>query len=308
MSINLRSMNLNLLVAFDALVEYRHVTRAGVKLGLSQSAMSGLLTQLRNTFNDELLVRTSSGMELTPLALDLVEPTKEALKQIERLFERNVAFEPASFTGTFKIRMGDVHGVLLLPSIINRLASDSPGVAITALHLSPEETVTALERDAIDLAISTDLQHPKFIQSTPLYSDRIVCVFRRGHPIAHEGMATETFLDLNHLRITQSPTDMRFVDGPLGKIGLVRRVALNVQSWLAAPHIVRNTDLVSVGWSRTVQLSNTDNALETSELPFGEPTYVYRLYWHKRNDGHPAHQWLRKLIIELCRPLNAEEA
>jgi DNA-binding transcriptional LysR family regulator len=299
---NLRNVDLNLLVAFDALMIELHVTRAALRCGLSQPAMSSTLRRLRTLFGDELLVRTTGGMEPTRRARTLAEPVRQVLQEITRLIAAERSFDASRSNRSFTMRMGDLHDVLILPNLMARLDREAPGIFLRVVHLPPEQTVAALEAGEIDLGISTGLDHPKTISSTPIYRDRIVCVFRKGHPTARLPMTLENFLQLRHVKIAQSPTDTRFVDDAIARLGRSRNVVLNVQHWLGAPEIVRGTDLVSVMWERMASRFSQDDSLTLVELPFALQPFDFRVYWHRRHNGDPAHLWLRQVVVDVCRP------
>src|SRR3954451_11317980 len=143
---NLRSVDLNLLVALDALLTELHVTRAAEKVGLSQPAMSNALSRLRHIFKDDLLVRTSTGMQATPRALELAEPTRQVLRKIERVFDRDTDFDPAASERTFAIRLSDLLGLMLLPPLMEELGSTAPSLSFDVVHTPPIRTVEALDK------------------------------------------------------------------------------------------------------------------------------------------------------------------
>lgn len=296
-AMNLRNLDLNLLVALNALLEEQHVTRAALRLGLSQPAMSNALTRLRRAFGDELLVRTPSGMEPTARALELQRPLRQVLHEIEKMTERGRDFEPETTSKMFRLRMGDLHNVLFLPSIRADIERTAPGVRLSVAYMTPSHTIDALTNDDIDLAISIGLNHSKAIRSVDFYVDRLVCVMRRGHPAAHKPMTMEHYLSLDHIKVAQSPADRRFIDDELARQGRVRRIPLQVQHWLVAPDIVRHTDLVSATWESIAHRYDREGALLSRPLPFGPRTFHFKLYWHRRNDKDAAHQWLRQIVL-----------
>jgi DNA-binding transcriptional LysR family regulator len=300
---NLRTVDINLLVVFDALMTERQVTRAASKIGLSQSAVSSALGRLRRTFKDELLIRTASGMEPTPRALELIDATRRGLREIERVFDDERRFVPAQSEAVFRVRMGDLHGLLLLPAIMARVEREAPGVALNVVHLPPLRTVEALEADELDFAISTELRHPKSVLSQALYTDRMACVFRTGHPLTGLELTLKRFLSCLHVKVSQSPVDTRFIDDALSRRGLKRKIALNVEHWLAAPYIVQRTDLVTAMWRRMALAGDGDGKLTMCDLPFGPEEFTFDLYWHRRYEAHPAHRWMRNLVGEVCRSL-----
>jgi len=296
-AMNLRNLDLNLLVALNALLEEHHVTRAALRLGLSQPAMSNALTRLRNAFGDELLVRTPSGMEPTARALELQRPLRHVLREIEKMTERGHDIDPEMASKTFRLRMGDLHNVFFLPSIRADIERTAPGVRLSVAYMTPSDTVDALTNDDIDLAISIGLEHPKSIRSVDFYVDRLVCVMRRGHPAAQKPMTMDHYLSLDHIKVAQSPADRRFIDDELARQGRVRRIPMQVQHWLVAPDIVKHTDLVSATWQRIAERYDREGVLVSRPLPFGPRSFQFKLYWHRRNDKDAAHQWLRQIVL-----------
>lgn len=296
---NLRSVDLNLLVALDALLSERHVTRAAARVGLTQPAMSNALGRLRGLFGDELLVRTASGMKPTPRALDLVDPLRQLLRQVERVLDSDAGFDAAKAQRTFNIRMSDILASLLLPPLVAH-ASTAPGIAFNILHLPPGQTIDALERDEIDVAVSMGLSHTRSIRTAGLLRDRMVCVIRKGHPaVKRKALSFEAFIGLKHMKVSMSPTDRRFVDDVLSERGHARSVVLNAPHWLVVPHVLRASDLVAV-MPRLLARSLMDETLQMLDVPFASAPFTWTLYWHRRHDQEQASLWLRGLIQRVC--------
>jgi len=289
--LNLRSVDLNLLVALDALLSEMHVTRAAARVGLSQPAMSNALGRLRHVFKDELLVRTSAGMQATPRALELAEPIRRLLRSVERIFNSEAEFDPLTSSRSFTVRMSDVLGQMLLPSLFAVLEEAAPSIQIDVIHLPPQRTTEALEKDEIDVAVSMGLIHSNSIHSAKLMTDRMVCVMRAGHPIAGESLSLERFLAEKHLKVSMSPTDMRFVDDVLAKQGLVRRVALNVPHWVLVPRILERSNMLAV-MPGLFAYDNAYDGFVQRELPLTSPPFEWSVYWHRRHNGDQAIKWL----------------
>jgi DNA-binding transcriptional LysR family regulator len=298
---NLRSIDLNLLVALDALLTERHVTKAADRVGLSQPAMSNTLSRLRAMFSDELLVRTSTGMQATPRAAELVQPLRNLLRQVERVLESDSNFDSANSQRTFTVRMSDILACLILPLLVARRPPETR-VAFNILHLPPALTVDALERDEIDVAISMGLDHASSIRSQTLMHDHMVCLMRQGHPAAERELTFESFIEQEHLKVSISPTDIRFVDDVLAKLGHSRRIALNVPHWLVVPHVLKQADLFAVmpGHLATALM---DDDLRMAELPFRSAPFDWMLYWHRRHEQSKANRWLRDQITTVCAGL-----
>jgi DNA-binding transcriptional LysR family regulator len=299
---NLRAIDLNLLVALNALLTDLHVTRAADRIGLSQPAMSNALSRLRHIFNDGLLVRTANGMQATPRALELAEPVKRVLRQLERILDSESSFDPATTTRSFSVRLSDLLSRLLLPAVCNTLKTTAPFVHLDVVHYSPTQTVEALEKDEIDLAISMGLVHSNAIKSVVLMKDRMVCVMRDGHPAAQHPLTMETFLQAAHLKVSMSPTDLRFVDDVLARQGMTRRVAVNVPHWLLVPHVLRESDLLSV-MPRRLAFAMVSEDLAIRDLPFASEPFEWSMYWHRRHDASQDLGWLRSVFSEAVQGL-----
>lgn len=302
MRINLRSVDLNLLVMFNALMIERHVTRAAARAAMSQPAMSNALTRLRALFKDELLVRTAHGMEPTPRALELSDAVHQILLQTERLMHSDALFDPETSERTFTIRMSDLVSSLILPGCVERLASAAPGVALDVLHMAPERSVRALEADQLDFAVSFELSHGRSIRWASLLSDRMVCAMRSGHPLSSGRLTLKRFLAARHLRVAMSPTDLRFVDSKLAERGLNRSIAVSIPQWLLVPEMLRDSDLVGVVSERFGH-KLASQGIVCRPLPFPSPEFDWRIYFHHRHAHSKPHSWMKQLISDVATDL-----
>lgn len=296
---NLRGVDLNLLVVLDTLLRERHVTRAARTIGLSQPAMSSALARLRHVFKDDILVRTAAGMQPTPRAEALIEPVRQAIGQIERVLENDQSFDAETSERRFTLRLSDLLSYLILPSLMAEIAATAPRIALDVKHLSPLQTIDALERDEVDIAVSMGLEHTGTIKRQVLFEDRMVAVMRSAHPLAMGNLTLKRFLATRHLKVSMAPTDIRFADDVLSKTNSERDVALNVPHWLLVPHVLATNDYVAVmpgAYASAVQ----NRTLVIRELPFAAKTFDWCLFWHRRHDADPANKWLRAQIEMAC--------
>lgn len=305
---NLRRLDLNLLVALDALLRTRHVTRAAQLVGIGQPGMSAALTRLRRMFGDDLLVK--QGMEMVPTsrALELEPEVRRILHDVDCLITESPQFDPATSRRTFRLRLSDLLAFLLLPGTMRRLGAEAPGVTLEVAHFSPEATVEALERNEVELAASTKLKVPKSIESSLLFEDRVVCLHRRDHPKARRMRDIDVFLSLRQIRVSQSPLDDRFADRQLAQMGRRRAVALTLPHWLAVPEIVASSDLVAVMPMSIARRVARDRRVALASPPFENPAFAWALYWHRRHNSDHAHQWLRRLISDASADLKSGAA
>lgn len=298
------SIDLNLLVALDALVEERSVTRAGQRIGLSQPAMSNVLARLRQVLDDPVLVRTSKGMVPTTRASELIGPVRKALAELEGALATHRKFEPSKAQRVFRIRAMDHTWVVLLPHVARRLASLAPGIR---LDFSPhdESTSADLEAGAIDAAVVVGKRHGRGagFRRVELYDDNFDCLVRRNHPQVKRRLTLKHYVELGHVLASPSSRRGGLVDRALKKQGLSRRVHVIVPHFVAAPFVVAQSDLITTlprgvarPFARMLDLRVFPPPIEFK----GGPWF---LLWHERTLRDPAHVWLREQIIEVSRGL-----
>ena len=298
---DLHGVDLNLLVAFDALMAERSVTRAGARIGRTQPAMSAALSRLRGLLGDELFVRSPSGLQATPRALDLAEPLGRALADIQRTLDYIQAFDPGTSAATFTLGLSEHPAHVLLPRLVELLRGVAPAVTLRIRSFTArDDAVTMLDAGEVDLAVGVPASiQPGRILTRPLFEERFVCVVRRGHPAATAPFDLTAFLGLSHLLV--SPENERFglVDAALAKLGRTRRLALTLPQMYAAPALVARSDLVATLMAGVVAASGRAGELVVLEPPLDLHRARYVLSWHRRNDAHLAQRWLRDTVASL---------
>lgn len=303
---DIRSADLNLLVALDVLERERSVTRAGQRMGLSQPAMSNALARLRRLLEDPVLVRSSEGMVPTRRVGEIIGPVRQALAELESALAGEAAFDPGSARRVFRLAAMDHAWVVLVPHLARRLTERAPGVRLDLLPYG-ESTVDAIESGALDAAILAGPRHgrgPGF-ERVELYEDNFDCLVRRGHPRVGRRLTLERYLELGH--VLASPRSRRggLVDRALERRGASRRVHVIVPHFAAAPFVVARTDLVATlprGVARPFA-KMLDLALFPPPVALeGGPWF---LVWHERSGRDRGHAWLREQILELARGLRA---
>ena len=200
---DLHGIDLNLLVAFDALMAERSVTRAGTRIGRTQPAMSAALSRLRALLGDELFVRGLKGLQPTPRALDLAEPLGRALAEIQRTLAFTQAFDPLTSASSFSLGLSEHSTYVVLPRLLERLATVAPAVTLRVRSFTNrDDAVTLLDGGEIDVAIGVPpTVAAGRILTRPLFEERFVCVLRRDHPSAKARLDLKTFLSLSHLLV-----------------------------------------------------------------------------------------------------------
>ncbi|ENN86831.1 hypothetical protein RHSP_31456 [Rhizobium freirei PRF 81] len=291
---------MNLLVAFDALMAERSVTRAGIRIGRTQPAMSAALSRLRALLGDELFVRSPDGLQPTPRALDLAEPLGHALAEIQRTLEFTQIFEPASSTATFSIGLSEHAAFVVLPKLLARLRQLAPNVVLRMRNfVHRDDAITLLDAGEADITIGVPHTSVGRILSQPLFEERFVCILRKDHPEAGRLLTLKSFMRMSHLLV--SPENERFgtVDAALAKQGLRRRLAVTLPQLYAAPALVASSDLVATLMEGVVRASGYADKVYVSQPPLDLGPVAFNMSWHRRNDVHPAQRWLRAIVPNL---------
>ena len=309
---NLSSIDLNLLVGFEALMAERNVTRAAARVGRTQPAMSGTLARLRELMEDELFIRTADGLQPTPRALELHEPVGRALAQIEAAFAFRDRFEPATAEMAFTVAMSDPPTISLLPALFEELTRAAPGIALHVRGFDDrDEAIALLDSGKVDVAIGVPpTEKAGRILSRPLFEDGFVTMMRAGHPAARGTLTRSAFLAWPHILF--SPEDERYgiVDERLDKLGLERRLVLTVPNATAAALVVERTDALCTILTGLALQFEAAGRVVLAKTPLDLPPAPFTMNWHRRNDANLAQRWLRGLIgkAALGRKRSPEQA
>jgi DNA-binding transcriptional LysR family regulator len=302
--VHLSGLNLNLLVHLDALLELRNVTRAAHRAGVTQSAMSHSLAKLRSQFSDELLVRRGRSNDLTTGAEALRQPLRRMLLDLQKLVQHRGKLDPRTIERTFAIACPDFLSVLVVPRVIEVVARQAPGVCLDIVPADRRRYAEMLASGQLDLALGGVLFAGEGIVRTTLYRECFVGLVRRAHPLLKKRITLERYAAAPHALISigesSGPT---WVDDQLRLHGLSRRVTVRTRSFLAAPMLVADSDLVLTGPRRLCQHMARSYALKLFELPIELPEYSEEVLWHERFADDPAHRWLRNIFQEQAEPI-----
>jgi DNA-binding transcriptional LysR family regulator len=303
---DMHGIDLNLLVAFDALIAERSVTRAAARIGRTQPAMSAALSRLRALFRDDLFVRSPSGLQPTPRAVELATPLSESLAQIQRTLEYTQEFVPAAALSTFTLALSDHPAFALLPDLVGRVTAEAPGVVLHVRGFSDREQARELlERGDAHAAVGVPASWGSNVVSQPLFQEHFVSVVRRGHPLAKGKLTLKRFLSYPHLLVSPEGDRRSLVDAELAKLGAARHVALSLSQMYAAPGVIASSDLVATLMAGVARQFTRTFALHHLEPPVRLPSPRFVLAWHRRNDAHPAQRWLRRLLTEVAGAIKA---
>ena len=297
---DIRNVDLNLLVALDALLAERSVSRAAVRLHLSQPAASALLARLRELFGDPLLLRSARGMLPTQRALELLGPVRQVLDEIDAIVQPRAAFDAASAEHTFTLSASDYVEYTLLPMLVDYLEHKAPGVRLEVRPLDLQTVAKQMESGDVDLCITGLLNAPAGLHVRPLYTERIVSVVRREHPGVGARLTLDKFCSLEHIQVSVRGSGFSTrIDAGLAALGRKRRARLAVPHFLLVPEIVARSDMISALPERLAR--GYAKKLRIFEPPLDLEGFTVGEIWHERNQRDPAQQWLRDVLLELAQ-------
>jgi DNA-binding transcriptional LysR family regulator len=298
-TMNLRDIDLNLLVIFNQLLIDRRVSTTADKLGLSQPAVSNALKRLRTLLKDELFVRTARGMEPTPYALHLIEPIGYALSTLQNALNQRDSFDPATSERTFTLGVTDIGEIYFMPTLMAMLSIEAPKIKISTLRHNTGHLSDDMAAGNVDIAIGLLPSLTTGFFQRRLFKQRYMCLFRQGHPKARNPISLAQYKSLPHVGVTSTNTGHSEVDEWLTRKGISRDIHLHVPHFVAVGHILQSSDLIATVPERFAQKCSGPFQLETSPLPFNLPEIAINLFWHAKYNREPANMWLRKRIIEL---------
>jgi DNA-binding transcriptional LysR family regulator len=295
---NIRSIDLNLLVAFDALFDERSVSKAADRLALTQPTVSGMLKKLRYVFADDLFVRTSHGILPTPRSEALATPVKELLIQAQSLV-RPEEFDPADSKTTIRICGSDYLQQAVISPLINKFRTLAPKVRISVMPRPAAGLLDLMARGEMDLCVSAREVAIPDLPARKLFSDRFVCVARRAHPLNHQ-ISLRELSAYDHILV--DPTQGRFtgpMDDALAEMGRQRRVAAVVPSFSMLFDALESSDYLAFIPERL--FNNRSERFKLLTVEIDAPPIEIVANWHPRMNRDARHQWLRKQLVDVSR-------
>ena len=297
-NVHLRDLDLGALVLLRTLLDTHSVTATAARLGLTQSAVSHALRGLRDTLDDPLLVRVGNRMQPTARAASLHEPLARALSDLEIALSPST-FSPATATRTFTLATSDYATAVLLPPLYALLAAEAPGVDLRVQPI-PDDLGATLARGDLDLAVQVTraIEPAEGLYSQALWDESFVVLLRAGHPALSAPWTPEAFAAIPQVLITPRGRLGGPVDTALARLGLTRRVAVTVPTFLVAPLVVRGSDAVLTIGRRIAEL--LPDGLVTLSPPLHVPPFRVASVWHARRHADPGLRWLRERIRDLA--------
>lgn len=293
---NLRQLDLNLLVALDVLITEASVTKAAERLNLSQSAMSYSLKRLRTILNDDILIRTSREMEVTPYARQISDRLRKILVEIQSTLLEKETFDPATANETFRIAASDYVEATIGINLIEQINTQAPGIRIRISNLEKETIMDALDENSIDLIINAKLPLKNWHIEQNLYREEFVCVFRGEDSLTE--LSNADYIERSHILVSLRDDFQGKGDQILEEQQQSRQVIWSTSHFMAVPFLLANSDCVALLPNRMAQQCAKTMNLKLLPPPIPIEGFTISMVWHQRNTNNPAHQWLRQQIID----------
>ncbi len=294
----LDTIEIRLLQVFDAIYKTRSVTEAAVSLNLGQPAVSVALSKLRHHFGDPLFVRTSVGMEPTPFGAGLVRPVRSVLEALEVVMGQQNSFDPATSKRLFRICMTDISQLVLLPRLWKKLRAAAPSIRIDVLPLT-NDIARLLESGEADLALGLVPQLQAGFYQNVLFSQQFACMVSAHHPRIQTELRLTQFVSENHAVVSSCGAAPQMLDQAIERLGLKRKISLNIPNFIGAALVVEHTDLILTIPERLADVLQGRAAVRIFPVPFQLPSYDVKQHWHERFHHDPGSQWLRRVVTDL---------
>lgn len=299
---DLRELDLNLLVTFAALMREASVTEAGRKLGVSQPAISYALAKLRRTFGDPLFVRVRSRMQPTARAQALGTSVARVVDLINAEVLQKQRFDPAGAIRTLSLCMSDVGEANFVSPLLREIMANNPGIDVRVQSLPAGDIMDAMAAGSIDLAVGyyPDLKGQSVLDEK-LFESGFVCVARRGNPYVRGRLTLRRFAAAPHVALRSGARTQGFIERDLRSAGIQPRARVTVQHFMSLVDILPKTDLIAVVPLESAQLLGRAVALEIRPLPYRSSRFAVKEYWHRRYHRDPVNQWIRAEIKRLLQ-------
>lgn len=306
---NFATLDLNLLRVLDAILREGSTTKAGERLGVSQSAVSNALNRLRHSMGDELFVRHGNQLVPTDFAASISDGLREELNRLEALLTLPSAFDPNEAQGSFKIAASDFFAELLMPALGDLLNRRAPNIIAQLVDLVPYNYVESLDRYDADLALIPDTDLPDWINKEPLFLSSFSVIGRAQNPMLQplqDGaeMPIDTFCSLSHVLFSPEGKLAAMGDAALAKVGKTRRVSVTLPVFSGVCRAVSESDLIALVPSQLATKVANGFGLKVFTAPFPIPPALIIAIWHRRSDQSPMAKWMRQQVFDLLKHLD----
>jgi DNA-binding transcriptional LysR family regulator len=301
-------IDLHLIRVLHTVLTERSVSRAALRLGMYQPAVSASLKRLRELSGDPLLVRSGSGMVPTDVGLRMIEPSASILRAAEMLFTDARGFDPQSAVGTFRVAASDYLDPLFLPHLMAQIKAQAPQCHVEIHPLSADSDYHAhLAQGDVDVVVGNWLKPPEDLHMGKLFADEVVCMVSKEHPAARRGWTVESWLESDHIAPTPTHPGARgVIDDHLESLGLRRNITARCPHFGLIPQMVASSLLVLTTGRQFCERYTGSLPLKVLECPIDFPQLVYYQLWHERSHASASAKWLRERIKHVAASLKQQ--
>lgn len=308
---NIRRIDLNLLVYLDVLLHERNVTKAAAQLGITQPAMSNGLRRLRDLFEDPLLIRTSDGMSPTQRALELQPQVRDILANIDRAVQPQKDFDALTAQRVFRIMASDYAESTLIAPLLSELSILAPGITLDILTPS-DVRLQDVEQGRVDMLLNRFDEMPQSFHQLTMWEDDFSCLLSIDNPLLSD-FCLDNYLLGRHVWVSKTgmgasvgmnPRDAQRVgrvDEALKNIGKARHIAVFTRHYQVAAQLAQQPDLIVTIPTRLARLQLSNQGVALREPPFDIPSFELKMAWSPLLQHNPDHQWLRRLLADIAR-------
>jgi DNA-binding transcriptional LysR family regulator len=296
MSVNLRTIDLNLLVIFEALYATRNTSRAAERLGMSQPAVSNALARLRDLIGDPLFVRHARGLNPTLKAQEIIGPVREALSVIGRQFTTGDTLDLSTYQRLFRIILVDPLEPIMMPPVVRVITTEAPGVAIECVQATADyaEMIRAGDIDLACMSFPVDTTDLVIKSIGPA---DLVIVSRRNHPAIKKPLDPPTLLRLPHIVIGRELRGLTGIEKNMVAQNMKRQMPYAAAKLWSVPAMVQRTDMIAFLPRRFATEFAVPFGLDIHEVPIEMPDQHFYMMWHVNSEHDPGHRWLRESMF-----------
>jgi len=295
--VNLKNLDLNLLVVFEAIYTAGNISHAANQLAMSQPAVSNALARLRDLVGDPLFARAKRGVEPTSKAQEMIGPVRDALGLIKRQLDGGGDIDLATFKRRFRILMIDALEPILVPPVIKIITDQAPGIQIESLSGYRVDFVDAIKSGTLDLAFFVYPVNEPDIVVVPICTVDVVFVARRGHPKIGKRLDAESFQSLRQIALVPEMRTMNNVDRDLAAHQMPRNIAYMVNRFWSMPALIERSDLIGPMPRRFAEEISKNFDIVIHEAPVAMAEQYLYMVWHAKNNTDAGHRWLREAFL-----------
>jgi len=295
-------IDLNLFLVLKTVFEEGSITAAGVKLHLTQPAVSHSLSRLRNKFNDQLFIRHGRKMIPSAFCQKIMPQVIEAVSALESTLIDDKAFDVTQHKKEIKLGFRDILESIFFPTLVTDLLTNTPNITINSRQVTQVEMEKALEQQELDIVIDVLMPTSPKINSTLVCNEHFSLICRKDHPILKD-LTLENYAKASHALVALKDSKLDLIDMALAKHGVSRKIALKCEHYFAATSVISRCDMLLTMPNTYANLLEDKMPITVTKLPFDIPALPVHMYWHKQVDHDPINHWMREKLLTIAKDI-----